>query len=115
MQINTDIATTGRGFWSSVSAAVHCTDISMAYCDEECSWAELRVYFDTATWDVDAQGLVYTDPGFLNDLKQLLTDRGLVVEDLSYSEQGMQGDDYVSLDAGPLFIAAWCAAGHGVL
>ena len=107
MQINTDIATTGKGLWSSVSAAVQCTHIKLAYCDEECSWGELRVYYDTATWDVNAQGLVYTDPGFLNDLKQLLTLRGLDVEDLSYSEAGMQGDDYVSLDVGTVFIRSW--------
>jgi hypothetical protein len=27
--------------------------------------------------------------------------------DVGYSEQGMQGDDYVSLDVGESFIASW--------
>jgi hypothetical protein len=115
MQINTTIATNGRGLWSNSSTSVYCTDASIAYCNEESDWAELRVYFDTSTWDIDSLGLVYTDPGFLKNIKRLFTAAGINVEDLGYSEQGMQGDDYVSLDAGPLFIAAWRAAGHGVL
>lgn len=115
MQINSEISTNAEGLWSNSVAAVRVTDCVLAYFSEESGWGELRVYFDTDTWDIDTQGLIYTDPGFLNDLKQLLTLRGLDTTDLQYSEQGMQGDDYVSLDAGPLFTAAWCAAGHVVL
>jgi len=29
------------------------------------------------------------------------------VQNVSYSEQGMQGDNYVSMDIGPTFYASW--------
>jgi hypothetical protein len=32
---------------------------------------------------------------------------GLDSSDVNYSEQGMQGDNYVSLDAGPNFIESF--------
>jgi hypothetical protein len=70
-------------------------------------FGELRVYFDTDTWDVNVHGLIYTDRGFLKELREFLNAHGLPGADVSYSEQGMQGDDYVSLDAGHKFYAAW--------
>ena len=115
MQINTAIATNGGGLWSSTSTSVYCTDASIAYCNEESDWGELRVYYDTLTWDIDTLGLVYTDPGFLKNIKRLFTAAGIDVEDLSYSEQGMQGDDYVSFDVGPQFIKGWLAAGYATV
>jgi hypothetical protein len=36
-----------------------------------------------------------------------LNAHGLPGKDVEYSEQGMQGDDYVSLDAGTEFYRAW--------
>ena len=36
-----------------------------------------------------------------------LETQGLDATDVSYSEQGMQGDNYVSLDVGDQFIASW--------
>jgi hypothetical protein len=37
---------------------------------------------------------------------QFVKQQGLVV-DLCYSEQGMQGDNYVSLDVGAEFLDSW--------
>jgi hypothetical protein len=37
---------------------------------------------------------------------QFVAEQGLVV-DLCYSEQGMQGDNYVSLDVGKEFLDSW--------
>jgi hypothetical protein len=67
-------------------------------------FGELRVYFNTATWDVNKQGLIYTDKQFMRELKELLTTMGFDAGDVSYSEQGMQGDTYVSCDVGERFI-----------
>jgi len=88
---------------------VHVTDLQLDLVDDddEEPFGELRVYFDTATWDVDSQGLIYTDPGFFAGLKQYLESQGINITDISYSEQGMQGDDYVSLDVGQHFIGTW--------
>jgi hypothetical protein len=98
--------TSGDGYWSNVSKAVEIVDMRVAYVNDELDFGELRVYFNTATWDVNKDGLIYTDRQFKLDLMQFIKQQGLVV-DLSYSEQGMQGDDYVSLDVGAEFLASW--------
>jgi hypothetical protein len=64
----------------------------------------LRVHFDTASWDTYTDGLIYTDKQFMTELRELLTAQGFDASDVSYSEQGMQGDDYVSCDVGECFI-----------
>jgi hypothetical protein len=40
----------------------------------------------------------------MTELKELLTQKGFDASDVSYSEQGMQGDTYVSCDVGERFI-----------
>lgn len=70
-------------------------------------YGELMVKFDLETWNTDKHGYIYTDDGFIAELKDFLTRAQYDVSDLGYSEQGMQGDDYVSLDVGPKFIASW--------
>jgi hypothetical protein len=40
----------------------------------------------------------------MTELKELLTSMGFDASDVSYSEQGMQGDKYVSCDVGECFI-----------
>ena len=102
-----------RGLWSNVAKAVRIVDMKIGYIDDDFepgkhpTFGELRVYFDTDTWDVREDGLIYTDRGFLKELREFLDAHGLVGKDVSYSEQGMQGDDYVSLDVGGKFLKAW--------
>ena len=104
-----------RGLWSNVAKAVTITDIQLGMATlwegdtDEDMFGELRVYFDTETWDTYEDGLIYTDRGFLKELQEFLNAHGLPGKDVSYSEQGMQGDDYVSLDAGYKFYKAWMA------
>jgi hypothetical protein len=104
-----ELNTSGGGYWSNTKTAVRVTDfrLDLVDDDDEEPFGELRVYFDTATWDVNSQGLIYTDPGFLAELKQHLESQSIDVSDISYSEQGMQGTDYVSLDVGQHFIGSW--------
>jgi len=40
----------------------------------------------------------------MQELKELLTNLGFDASDVSYSEQGMQGNGYVSCDVGERFI-----------
>ena len=52
-------------------------------------------------------GLIYTDKLFLQELRAYLQTIGFSkaeANDVSYSEQGMQGDAYVSCDVGAAFI-----------
>ncbi len=99
-------STAGDGYWSNVAKTVEITDMQLGYVSDDGDFGELRVYFDTAYWNVDTDGLIYTDSQFKKDLMQFVKQHGLVV-DLCYSEQGMQGDDYVSLDVGKEFLDSW--------
>jgi hypothetical protein len=103
-KVNATLNTNGKGYWSRTVAAVEITALQLAYINDEQDFGELRVYFNTATWDVNKQGLIYTDKQFMRELKELLTQKGFNVKDVSYSEQGMQGDNYVSCDVGKKFI-----------
>ena len=96
--------TNGRGYWSRTAKAVEIVDMRVAYINDEKDFGELRVYFNTDTWDVNTMGLIYTDKQFRRELKELLTAKGFDASDVDYSEQGMQGDTYVSLDVGECFI-----------
>ena len=96
--------TCGDGYWSTAAKAVTVTGLQLAYTNDELDFGELRVQFAKGDWDVDADGLIYTDTQFLDELRDLLASMGIDASDVSYSEQGMQGDNYVSLDVGERFI-----------
>ena len=96
--------TGGGGYWSNTKTTVGITGLQLAYINDELDFGELRVYFNTKTWDVNTDGLIYTDKQFMRELKELLTAKGFDASDVSYSEQGMQGDTYVSCDVGQCFI-----------
>jgi hypothetical protein len=98
--------TAGDGYWSNVAKTVEITDMRLGYVSDELDFGELRVYFNTDTWNVNTDGLIYTDSLFKQELMLFIKQQGLVV-DLCYSEQGMQGDNYVSLDVGADFLASW--------
>ena len=100
--------TIGDGYWSDVSKTVPVVRLDLAYINGEEDFGELRVYFDTDAWNVNKDGLIYTDSLFLEELLSLLSALGLGT-DVCYSEQGMQGDDFVSLDVGPEFIESFQA------
>jgi hypothetical protein len=98
-----------RGLWSTKAKAVEIVDMRMQYCTDEKDFGELVVEFNTDTWDCEKDGLIYTDTGFMAELKEFLTAHGLDGSDVGYSEQGMQDYNYVSCDVGESFIASWIA------
>ena len=102
-KINATLRTGGGGYWSNTKTAVEITALQLAYTNDELDFGELRVYFNTKTWAWQ-DGLIYTDKQFMRELKELLTAKGFDGKDVSYSEQGMQGDNYVSCDVGERFI-----------
>ena len=119
--ISTDevYTTCGDGYWSEAVKDVRVTDIGMfvttvneadegeeaSYCD-----ADMYVLYDEATWDNEVDGLIYTDSAFLASVQDKLrdtflqmgindADANMLAGSVSYSEQGMQDDGRVSLDA----------------
>ena len=106
--MQTIFSTAGDGYWSNVAKAVHVTDMQLAYINDERDFGELRVYFNTKFWDVNTDGLIYTDSNFIEELRDFLITHELS-DDVDYSEQGMQGDNYVSLDVSEAFIKLWDA------
>ena len=102
-KVNATLRTGGGGYWSNTKTAVEITALQLAYTNDELDFGELRVYFNTKTWAWQ-DGLIYTDKQFMRELKELLTAKGFDGSDVSYSEQGMQGDTYVSCDVGERFI-----------
>ena len=115
METNITLNTDGKGLWSRQSKPVIVTGIDCIITkmeDEDRLFGELMVRFDTVSWNTDKDGLIYTDDLFLQELHTFLKSQGFTVEasdDVSYSEQGMQGDEYVSLDAGSEFCEEWLA------
>ena len=101
---NATLQTAGDGYWSNMQKSVEITHLQLAYTNDELDFGELRVRFNTKTWDVNKDGLIYTDSLFLAQLVELLALQGFDPSDVTYSEQGMQGDNYVSLDVGECFI-----------
>ena len=99
--------TNGRGYWSRTAKAVEIVDMRVTYVNDEKDFGELRVYFNTDTWDVNTMGLIYTDRQFKQELNAFLVSQGLCA--VEYSEQGMQGDNYVSCDVTEDFLDAWAA------
>jgi hypothetical protein len=104
--VNKTFTTVGDGYWSNVAKDVFVTSISMyistesddnSFCD-----GDLAVNYTEATWDNSVDGLIYTDSAFLAQVKEFLIAQGFdaqAVNDITYSEQGMQDDERVSCDA----------------
>ena len=108
-QVNFITKTDGKGFWSGKVKAVKINRVRLAYIDEDTGdFGELRAYFDPKEWDVDNDGLIYTDMmwkhSFLTCMENVLGFSPDATLDVSYSEQGMQGENYVSMDVGAQFL-----------
>ena len=105
LDVNAVFTTAGDGYWSGVSKDVYVTGIGMYISTEQddgfCD-GDLAVCYTEATWDNKVHGLIYTDSAFLHCVREFLVNAGFnvaAVEDISYSEQGMQDDERVSCDA----------------
>jgi hypothetical protein len=104
--VNKTFTTCGDGYWSNVVKEVFVTSISMyigtVQEDDYFGDGDLAVNYTEATWDNAKDGLIYTDSEFLHCVREFLINAGFnvaAVEDISYSEQGMQDDERVSCDA----------------
>ena len=103
----TTLHTNGKGLWSDKATAVSITSLDLQYISNERDFGELCVHFNTQDWNVDTDGLIYTDPLFKAELRAYLQTLGFTAEeanDVEYSEAGMQCEHYVSCDVGLDFI-----------
>lgn len=109
MKVKTTLNTNGSGLWSDVKREVSIHNINIGYVDfdEDGYYGELQVFFTKKSWDVDIHGLIYTDPKFLVGLRKFLNSLGLKGSDVDYTEQGMQGDNYVSIGFNDKFWKSW--------
>jgi hypothetical protein len=106
-KVNWQTHTSGTGYWSEAETAVTVLRVELAYTNEDGDFGELRAYFDTRTWDCNKVGLIYTDPRWIGEFRALMRSLGFTskaCEDITYSEQGMQSDNYVSMDVGTDFM-----------
>jgi len=90
-----------KSLWSNVPARkVRIKEIKIEIVDDVMygRWAFLEVHFDENDWDVRKDGLIYTDRVFEEDVINYLDDEYGLVDEMGYSEQGMQGDKYVHFD-----------------
>jgi len=108
MKTFTTLHTNGSGCWSNTAKAVEITSIELQYCNSKRNFGELCVFFTADSWNIEKLGLIYSDQLFIQELIAYLQMIGFLeseANDVSYSEQGMQGDNYVSCDVGTAFIA----------
>ena len=100
--------TNGNGYWSTTAKAVDVEALDLQYITNDKDFGELCLHFNTNDWDTKTDGLIYTDKKFMAELRAYLQTVGFTeaeANDVSYSEQGMQSDNYVSCDVGAVFIA----------
>ncbi len=112
--VNFRTRTNGSGLWSATEKFVSINRVRLAYVDDELDFGELRAYFDPAEWDTDNDGLIYTDKAWISSFLSCMATLGFSVQalaDIGYSEAGMQGGNYVSMDVGGDFIQE-CEALH---
>ena len=113
MKTITTLHTDGKGHWSKEKRSVEIVDIVLRAESYDGvlhrvpeGYGELIVVFNKS-WKTKKHGLIYTDNLFIQELRDFLDHNGLPGHLVHYSEQGMQGKDYVSLDADRKFVKAW--------
>ena len=107
-QVNFVTCTDGQGYWSTVARkSVRINRVVVDSVSEEGEYGELRAYFDESEWNVESDGLIYSDQTWIKSFRSCMASLGFSVQalaDIGYTEQGMQGENYVSLDVGPDFL-----------
>lgn len=107
--------TSGDGLWSNVAKDVRVTGMGMYISTEKNNYnffsdSDFYVTYDESTWNINADGLIYTDTAFIANVRDKVRDvlaqlgcdddvANALVASITYSEQGMQDDGRVSCDA----------------
>jgi hypothetical protein len=120
MKVDIEAHTNGKGKFTVEERMVQIIKLgigysSLTYYPEDPFRGELRAYFEPSgftpgSWNVAGHGLIYSDRLWLKEFKAGLRAAGFSIKaaaNVRYSDQGMQGDNYVSMDVGPTFYASW--------
>lgn len=107
--------TSGNGMWSNHARPVTITKLELEG-DFEAGFDPnfgLSAVFPRRQWDVDKHGLIYADVAWLAQFRERLVEAGFsadAVASLQFTEHGMQGRDYVSLECGEQFAVEFYAS-----
>lgn len=111
MKVQLKATCNGVGYWSNqIGRIIELNELIIGYINVENDFGELRAFFTPKSWDIGKDGLIYTDEGWIIDFKKELLRIGFSfngANDVDYSEQGMQGMNYVSMDFGATFYNDW--------
>lgn len=106
--VNFITCTDGEGYWSTVARkSVRINRVTVASVSDDGEFGELRAYFDMQDWNVKSDGLIYSDQAWLRSFSSCMATMGFsgqALADITYTEQGMQGESYVSMDVGHDFL-----------
>lgn len=67
------------------------------------TYEKTYAYFDPNRYDIEKYGYIYTDEQFIEEVNKLIKVLGFKGK-LGYTEMGMQGDDFVSLEGNNEYI-----------
>lgn len=105
------VMTGGDGYWTKIAKQVVIRGVVITHVDISdevgedddggCEYNYVQVYFDSTKWNIENDGLIYTDRTFMKNLLETMKFLGFSKENLSYSEHGMQGRDYIHFDFSP--------------
>jgi len=103
-------STNGKGLWSVDTRSVPITKIVLEVGELSAHFYDfslylpvyVNAYFTKKDWNTDKHGLIYTDALWLKDFKKQFAKQfpslAWAANKIDYTEQGMQGDNYVSLE-----------------
>ena len=101
--VNKFFTVCGDGLWSDTAKEVFVTCIGMfVNADKDEGDGDMYALTTAETWDESELGLIYTDSAFLECVQTELIKAGISIEAaeaVTYSEQGMQDEGRVSMDA----------------
>lgn len=99
VKVDWTLTTGGNGLWSGEERNVKVTGLLLdRWCDDDDLFSEneLKVCFSTRSWNTNRHGLIYTDKRWMRELVAHFNKLGLPGAAVDYTEQGRQGDNYVS-------------------
>jgi hypothetical protein len=82
---------------------INCIKFELYEYDND-KYGQLYAYFNIKDWDIYKNGLIYNNPAWIKDFRKSLSlylKTNITKDDINYSEQGMQGINYVHMDISP--------------
>lgn len=107
MKVSFLTKTDGKGLYSKSVKTIQIIEIKINYIDDNEPFGELLAKLNKKDWNYEKDNVPYTDETWLETFKKGMIKIGFseqAVNDISYSEAGMQHNDCVSMDVGKDFL-----------